>query len=196
MNLPQPVEKFTPEAYLEWEMANEIKHEYLDGEVFAMSGAKDSHVTVSGNLFILLRNHLRGGPCRVYMVDMKARVEAANCFFYPDVLVTCDSRDRASDYYKSHPVFIAEVLSASTAAFDRGRKFSAYRQLDSLREYLLIDADTPSVDCFRRDDSGHWVLYPYEAGSMVELASMGLSLPIEALYEDVDFDGGNQAGTE
>lgn len=196
MNLPQPVEKFTPDAYLEWEMANEIKHEYLDGEVFAMSGAKDSHVTVSGNLFILLRNHLRGGPCRVYMVDMKARVDAANCFFYPDVVVTCDPRDRITDYYKSHPVFIAEVLSASTAAFDRGRKFSAYRQLDSLREYLLIDPEALSADCFRRDDSGHWVLYPYEAGSTVELASMGLSLPIEALYEDVDFDGGNQAGTE
>lgn len=188
MNLAKPTERFSPEAYLEWEKSSGAKHEYLEGEVFAMVGARDSHVTVAGNLFALLHAHVRGGPCRVYMADMKVRVEAADAFFYPDVMVTCAPDDRNSDYFKSHPLFIAEVLSESTAAYDRGRKFAIYRQLESLREYLLIDPDALAVDCFRRDGEGHWVLYPFAAGEVMELASLQFRTPIEALYEDVDFD--------
>ena len=185
---------FSAEDYLEWEKGNEIKHEYLDGEVFpmydaaqAMAGAKDGHVTVAGNIFALLKSHLRGGPCRVYMADMKVRVEAANQFFYPDVVVTCDPSDRSADYFKSHPALIVEVLSESTSAYDRGNKFEFYRQLDSLQEYVLVDPDRFSVDCFRRDDSGHWVLYPSGAGETVEFASVDLRAPIAAFYEDVTF---------
>ena len=196
MTLPQSSPHFTPEAYLEWEQQNAVKHEYLAGEVFAMAGAKDSHVTVAGNLFALLRNHVRGGPCRVYMADMKVRVAAADAFFYPDVLVTCDPRDRDSDYFKNHPSLIVEVLSESTAAFDRGRKFAAYRNLESLQEYVLIDPDSMSVDVFRRDGSGHWVLYPYGANDQVELACVGWGAPIAAIYEDVELLTGQQVPTQ
>lgn len=180
----------SPEAYLEWEKHHEIKHEYLDGDVFAMAGAKDSHVAVSGNLLALLKNHLRGGPCRVYISDMKVQVEQANAFFYPDVMVSCDERDRQTDDFKRHPALIAEVLSESTAAFDRGRKFAGYRMLESLREYVIIDPDILSVECFRRDAQGRWVLYPYGPGETVELASVNFSVAIEALYEGVIGDGG------
>ena len=178
---------FSPDAYLEWEKAGDVKHEYLNGEVFALAGAKDAHVTVCGNLFALLHAHLRGGPCRVYIADMKVSVEKVNAFFYPDIAVTCDPRDREMEYYKRFPTIIVEVLSESTAAFDRGNKFSFYRKLDSLREYVLIDPDSQSVDCFRFDEvTGHWVLYPFAAGDVVEFASLGFSAPIESLYENVE----------
>lgn len=190
MSIAKEKPVFTPEAYLEWEKHNEIKHEYLEGDVFAMAGAKDAHVTVSGNLFAMLKNHLRGGPCRVYISDMKAQVEQANAFFYPDVMVSCDERDRQTDYFKRYPTLIAEVLSESTAAFDRGRKFAFYRMLESLREYVIIDPDTLSLECFRRDGNGHWVLYPFGPGEEVELASVGFSAPIEVFYEGVDMDAG------
>lgn len=178
---------FSPEAYLEWEKANDSKHEYLNGEVFALAGAKDAHVTVCINLIAMLHAHLRGGPCRPYMADMKVSVEKANAFFYPDILVTCDERDRETEYYKSFPTLIIEVLSESTAAYDRGSKFSSYRKLESLKEYVLIDPDSLSVDCFRFDEvTKHWVLYPFAAGETVELASIGFSAPIELFYENVE----------
>ncbi|GAB6041257.1 Uma2 family endonuclease [Endothiovibrio diazotrophicus] len=181
--------RFDAEAYLEWERGNEIRHEYFDGEVFAMVGARDAHVTVVGNLFVLLRNHTRGGPCRVYMADMKLRVEAADAFFYPDVMVTCHPDDRSAerDYFKQAPVLVAEVLSDSTAGYDRGRKFAAYRKLPELCEYLIVDPDELSVELYRRDAEGRWVLYPSVAGETVELASLDLRFPIENLYEDVEF---------
>ncbi len=200
MTLAQPKPFFTAEEYLEWEKHQEIKHEYLNGEVFpmyethAMAGAKDGHVTINLNIAALLKSHLRGGPCRVYMADMKVQVEAANQFFYPDVLVTCDAADRSADYFKSHPTLIIEVLSESTSAYDRGRKFEFYRLLESLQEYVLVDPDRYSVDCFRRDASGHWVLYPYGAGAMVSLESVGLSRPIEEFYEDVTFPAASARG--
>lgn len=179
---------FTAEEYLAWEEMQEVKHEYLHGEVYevyAMVGARDAHVTVSLSVASLLKAHLRGTPCRTYMADMKLRVEAADAFFYPDVFVTCDTRDRAADLVKSHPTLIVEVLSDSTAGFDRGRKFSHYRLLESLKEYVLIDPDLFTVDVFRRDASGHWVLYPFEGKDEVEFACLEFRVPLAAIFEDV-----------
>ena len=195
MNLLQPRSQFSPEDYLAWENIQESRNEYVAGEVFAMVGARDAHVTITGNLFALLRDHLRGGRCRVFFTDMKLRVESANCFFYPDVFVTCDERDRTPEraYFKSHAVLVAEVLSDSTVAFDRGRKFAFYRELQSLREYVLIDPDAHNVEIFRRDPTDHWVLYPFGPGSEVELASVGLRTPIGAIYEDVAVSGTGSA---
>ena len=198
MNLPQPRPGFSPQEYLEWEKLQEARHEYIAGEAFSMVGAKDAHNTVSGNLYMVLRSHLRGGPCRTFAVDMKLRVESANCFFYPDVFVTCDPRDRTaeSDYFKLHPILVAEVLSESTAAFDRGRKFGIYRELESLREYVLVDPDRQSVEVFRRDATDHWVLYPCGPGSDVEFASIGLRVPIGTIYEDVELPGVQQTAMQ
>jgi Uma2 family endonuclease len=184
MNLAkQPV--FTAEQYLAWEAQQPQKHEYLCGEVFAMAGASDAHVTISLNLAAALRAHQRGGPCRTYIADMKLEVDPARAYFYPDVFVTCDASDAQSPERKRAPILVVEVLSPSTAAFDRGAKFAWYRQLQSLQEYVLIDTERIAVDVFRRDTAGHWVLYPYAEGDTVELASVGLTLPIAAIYEDV-----------
>ena len=185
---PQAQAQFTAEEYLAWERESEGRHEYLAGEVFAMTGAKDAHVTVAGNLFALLLTHLRGNPCRVFISDMKLRVKAVDAFFYPDVMVTCHPDDRSPERenFKEHPLLVAEVLSDSTAGYDRGRKFACYREIPELREYLIIDPDALSVDLYRRREDGHWVLYPSTAGDGVELTSIELTFPIEALYEEVE----------
>ena len=130
---------FSAADYLAWEAAQPDRHEYIAGEVFAMAGAEDRHVTVAMNLAFALRQHLSGSPCRTYMSDMRLHVAAANSYFYPDVLVTCSALDQASAMVKTEPKLIAEVLSPTTAAYDRGLKFGHYRTLSSLEEYLLVD---------------------------------------------------------
>lgn len=190
--LAQP--KFGAEDYLAWEANQPVKHEYLAGEVFAMAGGSDAHVTASGNLYVALRAHLRGTPCRTYIADMKLRVAAADAYFYPDVFVTCSAADAQQPLAKAEPVLVAEVLSPSTEAFDRGGKFAAYRSLPSLQEYLLIDPDRRSVEVYRRDASGHWVLYPYSGDEVLELASVHLSLPLAQVFEDIAPAVGAAAG--
>ena len=193
MSLPAPQPVFDAQAYLAWEAEQSTKHEYHDGEVFAMAGASDAHVTVAGNVYMALRNHLRGSPCNVFISDMKLRVEEDNAFFYPDVFVTCAESDRGQSHSKSAPVLVVEVLSPATSAYDRGAKFAAYRKLPTLREYALIDPERLSLDLFRREgDSKRWVLHPIEAGGHVEWASVGLQVPLEALYEDVPITTGPQ----
>ncbi|MGJ0486550.1 MAG: Uma2 family endonuclease [Methylomicrobium sp.] len=172
--------------YLQGEASADCKHEYLNGEVWAMVGATDAHVTIAGNLFALLKQSLKGTSCRAYISDMKVNVEKANAFFYPDVLVTCDARDRDNSLFKQHPVFIAEVLSPSTEAFDRGQKFSAYRRLDSLQTYWLIDSRKMSVDCFNRTDNNEWLLHGYEkAEEILRIPALDLEWPLQSLYEEV-----------
>ena len=169
--------KLSEQEYLNGEETSDYKYEYLNGEVWAMIGASDNHVTIAGNLFYLLKQKIKDTPCRPYISDMKVKVEPANAFFYPDVLVTCEQRDRQNTYYKEYPVFIAEVLSPSTEAFDRGDKFKVYRQLRSLQEYWLIDAQKMSVDCFTRNQDGNWSLHSYDNPSQ--------SAPLTALEQNI-----------
>ena len=176
---------FSAADYLAWEAAQLDRHEFLDGEVFAMAGAEDRHVTVAGNLYIALRQHLSGSPCRTFMSDMRLHVTAANSYFYPDVLVTCSALDVASPLVKTNPKLIAEVLSPGTAAYDRGLKFSHYRSLASLQEYVLIDLDTRSTDCYRKGADGLWVLHPFARGEPVLLASVALELSAQQLFAEV-----------
>ncbi|MBK7003185.1 MAG: Uma2 family endonuclease [Rhodoferax sp.] len=176
---------FTAEDYLRWEAEQVERHEYLDGEVFAMAGAEDRHVTVAMNVAFALRQHLSGGACRTYMSDMRLHVASANCYFYPDVLVTCSAQDKASALSKSEPKLIVEVLSPGTAAYDRGLKFSHYRSLPSLEEYVLIDLDTRSTDCYRKGFDGLWVLHPFAKGEAVELASVALTVSAAQVFAEV-----------
>ena len=186
MAQPAHIPFVSAEDYLAWEAEQTERHEYLDGEIFAMAGAQDQHVTVAGNLYMVLRQHLRGSPCRTYMSDMRLQVEASNCYFYPDVLVTCSAKDAANKNSKSEPKLLAEVLSPSTAAYDRGLKFAHYRNLSQLEEYLLIDIDTRTVDCYRKGNDGLWVLHPFAKGESISLASVGLEVSAEELFAEVD----------
>jgi len=176
----------TPEEYLLIEEQSPIKHEYIDGYMYAMAGALDPHVTIAGNLFALLRSHIRGTSCRVYISDMKVRLEALNRYYYPDILVTCDQRDRETPAYKRFPCLIVEVLSNSTEAFDRGDKFADYQYLESLQEYVLINSKKQRVECFRRHEQGLWVLQSYTSDEkLFYLNSINFEGAIAALYEDV-----------
>jgi len=185
MGLPAQKPIFTATDYLAWEAEQTERHDYLDGEVFAMAGAEDRHVTVSGNCYMALRQHLSGSPCRTYMSDMRVHVTAANSYFYPDVLVTCSAQDQASTMVKTEPKLLIEVLSPSTAAYDRGLKFSHYRSLASLEEYVLVDLDTRTTDVYRKGADGLWVLHPFNRGETVTLASVALSMTAAQLFADV-----------
>ncbi len=189
MSLSLRVECFDAVRYLEWEAAQEDRHEFIAGETFAMTGARDGHNTIAGNIFANLHHQLRGTPCRAFIADMKLRVEAVDAFFYPDVFVTCDGRDKLpeADLAKRHPCLVIEVLSESTAAYDRGLKFEHYQKLDSLQEYLLLEQDRRHADLFRRNAEGLWVLHPTSGQGRIVLASVGAEIDMDALYEDVSF---------
>ena len=137
------------------------------------------------NLAFALRQHLGGSPCRTYMSDMRLHVALANSYFYPDVLVTCSALDLASPMVKTESKLIAEVLSPGTAAYDRGLKFSHYRRIASLAEYVVIDLDTRSTDCYRKGADGLWVLHPFARGETVSLASVALELSAAQLFAEV-----------
>ncbi|MCQ8117944.1 Uma2 family endonuclease [Methylomonas rosea] len=170
--------------YLQGELVSEIKHEYINGEVYAMSGAKRSHNIISMNLSGLVFAHLRATPCRVFNSDMKVRVQTAqdDCFFYPDLHVTCSATDTA-EHYNSQPKLIIEVLSDATERYDRAEKFHRYRKLPSLEEYVLIAQDTQRVECYSRDEQ--WDLRLYREGEQVLLQSIGLELAVAEIYEGV-----------
>ncbi len=171
--------------FLAWDATQTVRHEFIRGEVFAMAGAGEAHVTVALNLAMALRQHLAGSPCRTFITDMKLRVEAADAFFYPDVMVTCSAADAGDALVKREPVLLVEVLSPATAAYDRGDKFAAYRKLASLREYLLVDTESRRCDLFRKRDDGLWVLHPFEPGQALTLASVTLEIAAAQLWAEV-----------
>jgi len=181
-----PQTTFDAAAYLAWEERQAEKHEYLSGEVFAMVGARREHVVLAGNLFASLKQRLRGGPCQAYVSGLKLHVEAADAFFYPDVMVSCDPRDRTSGQYINHPTLIVEVLSDSTAAFDRGNKFAAYRTLDSLQEYVLVDIKARRVETFRRTESNDCLFHEFLPGcGDCVFPELCVSVPFEEIFEDL-----------
>ena len=178
---------YTAEDYLALEQESAEKHEYINGEIYAMAGASDAHVTVSLNIATALKNHLRGKlPCRGFIADMKLHVRETDAYFYPDVFVTCKDAFPPRGNIKTDALLIVEVLSPSTEAYDRGVKFAHYRYLPGLQEYLLIDIETRTVDLYRKNTEGLWVLHPYTAEQTLELASVGLNLAVDAgVFEDV-----------
>jgi len=178
--------RFSAADFLAWEESQAEKHEFVAGEVFAMTGARQDHVIVSLNIASALKRRLRGTPCRAYIADMKLRVETADAFFYPDVMVSCHPEDRQAKQYLSHPTLIVEVLSESTANYDRGGKFVAYRKLDSLKEYLVVDIDNRLVECFRRTADCDWLLHDYVGDVECQLTSLNLSLPLAEIFEDIE----------
>jgi Uma2 family endonuclease len=181
----QPI-YLSPEQYLAMEQESHIKHEYIDGEVYAMAGASDAHVTISLNIAAALRAHLRNSGCRVYMADMKARIKSINRYYYPDVMVSCDERDKNRDNSKQFPCLIIEVLSDSTEAFDRGDKFIDYQRIPTLEEYVLVNTKRSRIDTFRRNEEGLWILQSYTSESF-ELKSVDFTNTMDMVYEDVSF---------
>lgn len=188
MVLPQPKTPFSADDFLAWDATQTDRHEFVDGEVFAMAGGEDRHASVSLAVASSLRSHLKGSRCRVYMNDVKLQVAAANAFFYPDVFVTCSERDAANRLVKQEPLLVVEVLSPSTAAYDRGDKFASYRLCPTLAEYAVIDIDRRAVDLFRKNTEGLWVLHPLVGNATLTLTSVDHALALGELFADLEGD--------
>ena len=171
--------------YLTGERLSEVRHEYVDGCVFAMAGASRAHNSLSLRLASLLDNHLRGGPCSAFVGDMKVRlrISETDIFYYPDVVVTCDTRD-TDDYFLRFPKLIVEVLSHSTERLDRFEKFQAYRTIPTLEEYVLVSQRLPEVTMHRR--ANQWAPEIFRATEDdVRFESVGLTLSVAQIYENV-----------
>ncbi len=176
------------EDYLQWEEQQEEKHEYINGTIYAMAGATENHVSITTNCTTIIWSHLRGRKCKIFPSDMRVNIAAKKIYYYPDLLVTCDDRDRLTKNYKSYPCLIIEVLSNSTEAKDRGVKFANYQTIESLQEYVLINQQEQRIEVFRRSDRKFWILQTYTAGEDVELKTINLTIPISSIYEDIEFD--------
>lgn len=180
----------TPEQYLEIERKAEFKSEYFNGEMFAMSGAREPHVLISSNANGELHQQLRKRPCRAYTADMRIRVSPSGLYTYPDISVVCGEPQFLDEDRDTllNPTVIVEVLSESTEAYDRGQKFELYRSVASLSEYLLISSLRISAELFTRQADGRWILTARTSlEESIELESIGCRLLLADLYEKVDF---------
>lgn len=175
------------EEYLLWEPAQEERYEYWDGAVVAMGGGTHNHNRVCGNFFRLLDDALVDRGCEAYIVDVKVQVELGKKYFYPDVVVTCDERDRDPQLVQ-FPCLMIEVLSPSTEAADRGKKFAKYRQSSTLQEYVLVQVAQPGVEVFRRDEHHRWILSEYHLGEILPLESINVEIAIANVYRQVQFE--------
>ena len=179
---------FTVEEYLELEQTSEIRHEYLGGQVFAMSGGSKEHNLIAGNIYSRFRSHLRGGSCSVFMADMKVNIQLTsqnkNIYYYPDVVVSCDSDDK-DRFSLNYPCLIIEVLSPSTEMTDKREKLVNYRDLESLQEYVLVSQDEIKVEVYRRDNQGNWLMKTLGKEDELYFNSIDLTLTMAEIYEDV-----------
>jgi len=174
--------------YLQGETNSPIRHEYLGGQIFAMSGGSEEHNRIALNIASFLRFHLRGSGCKTFIADMKVNIaiakNTADIFYYPDVMVTCDPQDTGK-YYKTYPCLIVEVLSPSTADLDRREKRLNYQSLPSLQEYVLVDQEEMKIEVYRPNDAGNWSGQILEKNDILELKSVGLTLAMADIYDEV-----------
>ena len=182
---PQQLPKMSFEDYLEWESQQEIRYEYVKGEVFAMTGGTIPHNDIALNLYRALYPHLRSRGCRVNVSDVKVQVSPKSIYYYPDVIVSCDPEDLNARKFIQNPKLIVEVLSPGTSAKDRGEKFTYYLTIPSLQEYILIDSETISVERYSRGEGRMWLYYPYQEGDTITLSSIEFEFTIELLYEGI-----------
>lgn len=177
-NFPQ----LTPEEYFIWEEKQLEKHEYIDGEVYAMSGGSVNHGRIAIKFITIFDTHLENSGCIIGNSDIKINILKTNNYTYPDVSVTCDNRDKNTPNYFTYPCLIVEVLSVSTEAYDRGGKFRMYRNNPILQDYLLVSSTSIEMDLYHQKNNGEWVIINYQAGDTVELKSINFSFAIEQVY--------------
>ncbi|MBD2498863.1 Uma2 family endonuclease [Nostoc sp. FACHB-280] len=184
---PQP-QKMSIEQYLDWEPLQDYRYEYVNGEVFAMTGGTILHNDIALNIYRALYPHLRARGCRINVADVKVQVNLNSPYYYPDVVVSCDSRDLNARKFIQYPKIIVEVLSPGTEAKDRGEKFAFYRNMPSLQEYILVESEKISVEFYRRGEGRMWLYSPYTIGEDIIIESVDFSCGIDLIYEGVSFD--------
>ena len=182
--LPKTADWISPDEYLEGERLAEVRHEYVDGRVYAMAGASDDHNRIAGNFFAELRGSLRGHRCEPFINDMKVKIPpaSADAYYYPDVLVACDPTDNAR-YFRERPTVIIEVLSPETERTDRREKGIAYPQIPTVEAYVLVEQERMAATILRRTEPG-WRSELLEGpGSILKLPGLGVEIPLERIYE-------------
>lgn len=186
MGLPKLKLKISVEDYLEGEKVSQTKHEYIDGEVYAMAGTSKTHNRIIRNVLNKLSGHLRGSDCETFFVDIKVRSDKFNRFYYPDLIVVC-GEDAESEYFTTKPKLIVEVLSASTALTDRREKMFVYKELESVVEYILIEQNRMYAEIYRRRETGDlWDWIEFEAGETIEFSSVDFKMPMREIYAGVE----------
>lgn len=188
---PQP-QSMSVVDYLEWEPQQNLRYEFVWGELRAMTGGTIPHNLIALNFYRSIWKLVRNQGGRTFVNGVKVQVNEAGLYRYPDVMVSCDQRDRANLKLIQFPTLIVEVLSPGTEALDRGDKFAEYRDLPSLQEYVLISADKVGVECYRRQEGGFWLYQAYGEGSEIALESIGFKGAIALLYDDVEFAPASQ----
>ena len=187
----QPKGHVTPEEYLALERKAEIKSEYFDGEMFAMSGATREHSKINVNITAELVNQLVDRPCEVYALDMRTKVSPTGLYTYPDIAAVCNEPQFEDAHFDTliNPELIIEILSASTESYDRGKKFAHYRTIDSLREYVLVSQTECRIERFVRQDDGDWLYSEStDPNGSIELTSLACRLSLSRVYHKIDFE--------
>ena len=182
-------QKISIDEYLEMENASSEKHEYYQGEIFAISGAKVPHNIIATNLVVALTIKLKGKSCRPFNSDQRIHVEANTLFTYPDISIICgDIITRNNDDYNVlNPTVLIEVLSRSTKNYDGGEKFKLYRDIPTLREYVLVDSESIHIEIFRLNANNHWELEEYNKDAQtVLIQAINTPLSIEEIYEETE----------
>lgn len=191
LELKEPIalygkKQFTIEEYLEYENASEEKHEYYQGEIFAMSGSKVTHNIIAGNLYFSLRKKLQGKSCQPFNSDQRIYIPQNTLFTYPDISVICgDILTKDNDEWNIiNPAVLIEVLSPSTRNYDKGEKFGLYRDIASLKEYIIVDSEKVHIEVFRINATGHWELEEYKTiNGQLEVRAIGLFISMSDIYE-------------
>ena len=190
MALPQRVPNLTRAEYLAKERAASYRSEYFDGEMFAMAGGSPRHSLIKVNVVGEIRERLKHSPCTAYDSDLRILVARTGLYTYPDASVICGSLEFEDQHHDTvlNPTLLVEVLSESTEAYDRGKKFSHYRQIPTLREFLLVSQEEPKIERFLRNDDGTWTLTE-AAGldSTLPLPALGIEIALREIYDKVDF---------
>ncbi|PNW29630.1 UNVERIFIED_CONTAM: hypothetical protein BEN50_20775 [Euhalothece sp. KZN 001] len=177
--------QLTPEEYFAWEEKQLEKHEYIEGEVYAMGGGSINHGRIAIRLTAMFDEHLEGSKCITGNSDIKVNILKTNNYTYPDASVTCDERDQSANQYISYHCLIVEVLSKSTEAYDRGGKFRMYSKNPVLEDYLLVSSTEIAVDLYHKKKTGEWIIVNYQKGDIIELKSIDLSFNIEKIYRGI-----------
>lgn len=189
MALPAQQRQTSAEEYLALERASSERHEFVEGEIFAMTGASRKHNLLSGNSFAALHGQLKDRPCEIYNNDMRVKINADGAYVYPDIVAVCEAPQLEDEQLDTllNPALVIEVLSESTEAYDRGMKFNAYRKLESLQEYLLVSQDKVQIEHYRRQHDGQWLLADYtDLNDTLELAAIGCRLDLADVYAKVE----------
>ncbi|ABA21701.1 Protein of unknown function DUF820 [Trichormus variabilis ATCC 29413] len=183
--------QLTPQEYFIWEEQQLEKHEYINGEVYAMTGGSVNHGRIAIRFTAMFDSHLQNTGCITGNSDIKVNIFGSNNYTYPDASVTCDVRDQTTTQYITYPCLIVEVLSKTTEAYDRGGKFRMYRQNPALIDYLLVSSTSVEIDLYHKNDAGDWLIINYKPGDTIELKSINLNFPIEKVYRGLTLEPEN-----